>query len=75
MDFADRLLNVDRRVIYFLVFLAAIIPFIFPVNLKVEVTPEVKSIYDFIEEQEPGTPILLAADYDPQTQAENFPPR
>ncbi|HPQ39119.1 MAG TPA: hypothetical protein PLV45_01990 [bacterium] len=70
---ADRLLNIDRRYIYLFVMLAAVIPFLFKVELEVKVTPEVLSIYDFIEAQKPGTPILLAADYDPQTQAENGP--
>lgn len=72
-SFADRLLNIDRRFIYLFVMLAAVIPFMFPIELNVAVTPEVKSIYDFIEAQKPGTAILLAADYDPQTQAENGP--
>lgn len=70
---AERLLHIDRRYIYLFVMLAAIVPFMFPVDLEVKVTPEVQSIYDFIEKQPPGTPILLAADYDPQTQAENGP--
>ena len=70
---ADRILNIDRRIIYVLVMLAAIVPFLFKMDMKVTVTPEVQSIYDFIEAQKPGTPILLAADYDPQTQAENGP--
>lgn len=70
---ADRLLHIDRRYIYLFVMLAAVIPFLFKVELEVAVTPEVESIYNFIEALEPGTPILLAADYDPQTQAENGP--
>jgi hypothetical protein len=70
---SDRLLNIDRRYIYLAVLLAAVIPFLFGIELEVAVTPEVQSIYDFIERQKPGTPILLAADYDPQTVAENGP--
>lgn len=71
--FADKLLNIDRRLIYLFVMLASVIPFMFPMELDVKVTPEVKSIYDFIEAQKPGSVILLGADYDPQTQAENGP--
>jgi hypothetical protein len=73
MSFWDKLLTIDRRVIYLLVFLAAIIPFMLPSGLKVNTTKEVLDIYDFIEGLPSGTPILLAADYDPQTQAENGP--
>ena len=71
--FVDKLLNIDRRLIYLFVMLASVIPFMFPMELDVKVTPEVKSIYDFIEAQKPGSVILLGADYDPQTQAENGP--
>ncbi|MBN1356534.1 hypothetical protein JXA40_09775 [bacterium] len=73
MSIWEKLLQIDRRIIYLLVFLAAIIPFLFPAGLEVNTTREVQSIYDFIENLAPGTPILLAADYDPQTQAENGP--
>lgn len=72
-SFADKILNVDRRFIYLFVMLAAIIPFIFKINLEVKITPEVQSVYDFIENLKPGSVVLLAADYDPQTQAENKP--
>ncbi|MBN1296081.1 hypothetical protein JXA80_04825 [bacterium] len=73
LPLADRLLTIDRRFIYLFVMLAAVIPFMFKVELDVEVTPEVMSVYSFIDKLKPGTPILLAADYDPQTQAENGP--
>ncbi len=73
MTFVDRLLNVDRRIIYLLVFVAAVIPFLFPVDIEIKVTPEVRSIYDFIENHPEGTVMMLASDYDPQTQAENDP--
>lgn len=73
MSFVDRLLNVDRRIIYLLVFIAAVVPFLFPVDIEIKVTPEVKSIYDFIENHPSGTLMMLASDYDPQTQAENDP--
>ncbi len=73
MTFVDRLLNVDRRIIYLLVFVAAVIPFLFPVDIEIKVTPEVRSIYNFIENHPEGTVMMLASDYDPQTQAENDP--
>ncbi|MBN1550515.1 hypothetical protein JW979_03550 [bacterium] len=73
MNIWDKLLNLDRRFIYLAVFLAAIIPFLFPVGLEINPTQEVISIYNFIEELPEGTAILLAADYDPQTEAENGP--
>ena len=69
----ERLMNIDRRVIYLLVFISAVVPFLFPGGLSMNASPEVASIHDFIEGLPDGTPIMLAADYDPQTQAENGP--
>ena len=73
MNIWEKLLDIDRRIIYLLVFITAIFPFLLPSNNKIPTTPEVKSIYDFIEGLPAGRAILLAADYDPQTQAENDP--
>ena len=71
MTFIERVLNIDRRIIYLLVGIATVLPFLFPTKMKVKVTPEVQSAYDFIESLPSGSYIMLASDYDPQTQAEN----
>ncbi len=73
MSYAEKLLTIDRRVIYVLVFVVTIIPFIVPVDFKMHVTDEVQSVYDLLEGLPEGSTIMLAADYDPQTMAENGP--
>lgn len=73
MNFLERLMNIDRRVIYGILGLGAIIPFFMPMGLPINVTREVQSIYDFIEEIPEGKAVFLAIDYDPQTEAECTP--
>ncbi len=73
MDVVKAMMNIDRRIIYLLLFIVAVIPFIFPIGMPVNVTPEVKSVYDYIEKLPPDKPVMISIDYDPQTQAENDP--
>jgi hypothetical protein len=69
----DKLLNIDRRWIYLLMAVAVIIPAIWPFTVPVGISGEVRAVYDFMEELEPGEVILLAIDYDPSTLAELHP--
>jgi hypothetical protein len=65
MNWAQRLLLVDRRIIFLLVFLGALIPIIRPFGLAVQVSPPVKAVFDYVEGLRRGDTILLAFDYGP----------
>ena len=68
------ILKLDRRWIFLLVFIATIVPFLAPLGLDVKLTPEVRKVYDFIENMDPdGKPLLISFDYDPQIAAECHP--
>jgi hypothetical protein len=68
------ILNLDRRWIFLLVFFVTLIPFFYPLGLDVKITPEVQSVYDFIENMGPESkPLFLSFDYDPQIKAECHP--
>jgi len=69
----DRLLNIDRRWIYLLMAVAVIIPAVWPFTVPVSISGEVKSVYDFLDELQPGDVIQLGIDYDPSTLAELHP--
>ena len=73
MNLAHRLLLIDRRIIFLLVFLGAIIPIIRPIGLAVQVSPPVRSIYDRIQEMNPGDAILISFDYGPSDGPELDP--
>jgi hypothetical protein len=65
--------NLDRRLIYFLIFLAVLIPLFLPPPKNIRVTPEVRVVYDRIESLRPGQIVMLACEYDPSMSAELSP--
>jgi hypothetical protein len=73
MNWAQKLLLVDRRVIFLLVFLGALIPILTPIGLGTRVSPPVQSIYDKIESLKPGDAIMLSFDYGPSDGPELDP--
>jgi hypothetical protein len=73
MRFIERLGSLDRRYIFILIALTAIIPLIFPVGMQITITPEVQSVHDYIEQLPQGSVVLVALDFDPAAQAELYP--
>ncbi len=65
MNWAQKLLLVDRRIIFLLVFLGALIPIIHPFGLAVQVSPPVQAVFNHVEALKPGDVILLSFDYGP----------
>ena len=50
MNLAHRLLRLDRRIIFLLVGLATLLPLLYPVGLPIRVSPEVRKVYDYLEQ-------------------------
>lgn len=65
--------QIDRRVIYFALIPFVVIPLLAPLGLKINISPEVKTIYDYIERLTPDDCVFISADYDPQVDAELTP--
>lgn len=72
-DFAQRVLNFDRRVIFLLIAVVTLLPLLFPVGLPVRVSPEVRKVYDYIESLPEGSIFLLSLDFDPASKPELYP--
>ena len=68
-DFA----SIDRRVIYLTILLGALLPLFLPIRFMPKVSPEVKAVYDYIDNLSPGSVILLSFDYGPSTLPETQP--
>ncbi len=68
-DFA----SIDRRVIYLTILLGALLPLFLPIRFAPKVSPEVKAVYDYIDNLSPGSVILLSFDYGPSTLPETQP--
>ncbi len=77
MEFWQKLLAIDRRLIFLFVAVAIIIPLflIAPGGFlaRIEIDAPVQSIYDYIEKLPPGSKVMVSFDYDPPTTPELQP--
>jgi len=65
--------NIDRRIIFTLIFVAVVWPLLQPMRLPIDVSPPVQTLYDAIEAIPPGSIVMLGADYSPDTMPELQP--
>ncbi len=69
----ERLMKIDRRVIFVLIALAVIIPMILKLVFVVRPSPVVQAIFDKVESLPEGSRVLVSYDYGPATVPENQP--
>ena len=65
--------NIDRRIIFTLIFAAVVWPLLQPMSLPIDVSPPVQTLYDAVEAIPPGSIVMLGADYSPDTMPELQP--
>ena len=73
MGFAQKLLSLDRRWLFLLVFLGVAVPIVLPIGLPVTTTGPTRSAYEFVEALPPGSVVLISFDYGPSSTPENDP--
>jgi len=73
MSIYEKMMSIDRRVLFVLIALSVVIPLLKPLLLPVNVTKEVKHLYQFVDKLKPDDVVLLSLDYDPSTMAECQP--
>lgn len=71
--FVERVLSLDRRIIFVLIALAVIIPMMLKLEFLIITSPVVRPIFDKIESLPEGSKILMSFDYGPATVPENEP--
>ena len=72
----ERLVNIDRRIIFIFVFLGVAIPLLMDFHLPIEPTPTVRSVYEEIERvaaEDADRPVLLSFSFGASTQPEMSP--
>ncbi|MFH1567202.1 MAG: hypothetical protein ABIL09_04320 [Gemmatimonadota bacterium] len=72
----ERLLNIDRRIIFLFVFLGVAVPLLVPLHLPIKPTPTVRAVYDEIERvaaEDRDRPVLLCFSFGASTQPEMTP--
>src|SRR5919204_3809486 len=73
MSFAERMLRIDRRIIFLLIGLCTLLPLLYPVGLAIRVSPEVQAVHSYIESLPEGSVFLLSFDFDPASKPELYP--
>jgi hypothetical protein len=68
-----KLLYIDRRIIYLLVAIGALVPLIRPIGLPVVPTAPVRGLYDKLESLKPGDAVMISFDYGPSSEPELNP--
>jgi hypothetical protein len=72
IEFMRRFLDLDRRIIYAIVFFCVLLPLIYPLRMAITPTEEVKRAYNAIEALEPGSAVIISCDYGASTMPENY---
>ncbi len=73
MELIRWLADIDRRIIFLVIAVAVVLPLIFPLGMRVKVTPQTESIYDEVENLPAGSNVLVSFDYDPAAAPEVHP--
>ena len=69
----EKLMSIDRRIIFILVALAVILPTLLPVSMPISVSEPTQKLYDYIETIPAGGTLMLVFDYGPASLAELNP--
>jgi hypothetical protein len=73
MAFYDRMMSIDRRIIFLSIGLAVAIPVLRPLGFPVQISEETRSFYREIENLKEGDVVLLSVDYEGDVMAEVDP--
>lgn len=73
MSFPERMLQIDRRVIFAVIGVCTLLPLLYPVGLPINKSPEVVAIYDHLESLPEGSVFLMSMDFDPASKPELEP--
>lgn len=74
MKWHERLIRIDRRVLYLLLTFFIIVPFFLPIRIPENIMPQTQRLFDFIENIPPQSKaIIMSFDYTPSTQPECHP--
>lgn len=73
MSLSERMLKIDRRIIFLVIGLCTLLPLLYPVGLPIRISSEVRGVYDHIEALPEHSVFLLSIDFDPASKPELYP--
>lgn len=72
-SFWNKLMTIDRRIIFVFIFVAISIPMFLRLTLKIPTSPEVESLVAVLDKLPDGARVLMSLDYDPGSEPELQP--
>jgi len=73
VSFSEKMLKIDRRIIFLVIGLCTLLPLLYPVGLPIKISTEVRGVYDHIESLPERSVFLLSIDFDPASKPELYP--
>lgn len=73
MTFSERMLKIDRRIIFLVIGLCTLLPLLYPVGLPIKISSEVRGVYNHIESLPEGSVLFMSFDFDPASKPELHP--
>lgn len=73
LSFWEKMLSIDRRIIFAFVFVALIFPLFLDISQRIPVSPEVQMLQEALEAIPDGALVLYSFDYDPPSAPELQP--
>jgi len=73
MTFSERMLKIDRRIIFLVIGLCTLLPLLYPVGLPIKISSEVRGVYDHIESLPERSVFFISFDFDPASKPELHP--
>ena len=71
--FNEKLMSMDRRWVFLVLGIVVIAALLTGIKAPLSITQEVREVYNFVEDLQPGDNLLVAIDYDPNAKAELHP--
>ncbi len=71
--FLEKLNNIDRRIIFLVIFIVVSVPMLLKLTSPVQISPEVQKAYDYIESIPAGGAVMFSVDYDATSMPEIQP--
>lgn len=72
-SWTSAILNLDRRIIFGMVFLCVLTPLLFPLGLPFSTNEESQKAYESVEKLHEGNAVLISVDFGPSTIPETMP--
>jgi len=73
MGFFQRMMVLDRRIVFVLIAVAVVTPLFIPFRLKMHPTPASRGLYDSVRRLPRGSTVIISGEYDPGTAPEIQP--